>query len=664
MSAVDLERSAEDEANDRLVAESRFRWDPEVDVIPLTLGWDAEPLVVDWFGTRQPDLLVTAGGGPDGRSAWIFRPVSAAAHGAPHYDQGHPVEGLGGLRSVCAIDNGGRTRFDLIGLDRDGLVLLRNEGTDQAPAFRARESLGIAADLGIGPCRVVQMVAVDWDGDGLTDLLVGVDDLTGYWPEDDRAPRAQLVGFNQKGGHPGYDRNGLWRGQAPRGRIVWLKNVGRLGAPAFELQPEIAAESNLLDIGLRPAPLAVAWGGGKSAELLITDIQETVRIHRNFGGQRPPVLMEPRTLQCGHGPLLLPDDHTIIVAADVDGDHRVELLFGASDGRVFAVHAGPTRNDAKTPVPIVHAPGALRLGGHAVVTAADFDGDGDIDLIYGDAPGRLYSLEDLGSGADHRYGKPVALEAGGTPFRLDPGPDGMRDGPAALRLGYACPTLADWTGNGRPDLIVGGAGGEVLFLRNDGSSTAPRFGPPTALRCDGSPLITPPRVRPAVVDWNRTGRPDLIALDLQGFLCVYPRTGNAEVGRPIPLVDRLGRCLRLDGGFGQAGQCAIWAGPWTGSGEIDLLIGLPRGNRHVIPAITGEPITDLNDLSTVVLLEHRGHGVLVPRPLRYRDGRPLIIGFEGCSPCGIDAAGRGALDLLATGDDGSVAFISRDELQW
>ena len=60
----------------------------------------------------------------------------------------------------------------------------------------------------------------------------------------------------------------------------------------------------------------------------------------------------------------------------------------------------------------------------------------------------------------------------------------MLDGPVAARLGYSCPALADWTGNGRLDLIVGGAGGEVLFLRNDGGPTdAPvRHAGPVPLR--------------------------------------------------------------------------------------------------------------------------------------------------------------------------------------
>ena len=33
-----------------------------------------------------------------------------------------------------------------------------------------------------------------------------------------------------------------------------------------------------------------------------------------------------------------------------------------------------------------------------------------------------------------------------------------------------------------------------------------------------------------MADWNGSGRPDLIALDLQGFLSVYPRQGPSDVG--------------------------------------------------------------------------------------------------------------------------------------
>ena len=533
------------------------------------------------------------------------------------------------------------------------------------PSFGPRESLGLPADLGLGAVRVAQLAAVDWDGDGRVDLLVGLDDLEGYWPDSDALPVEQQVGFNQKGGHPGYDRSGLWRGRAPEGRIRWLKNVGEPGSPRFEVQPELDSDAGgRLDLAPHPAPLAVSWGGGDNLELLVTDARGLVKIHRNFGGQRPPVLMEPRVLKHAGDPLLVPEDRTNLIAADIDGDRRSELVFGSAEGRVFAIRS-TSRDAASAPQTLLQEPGPLWLGGHSVVTVGDLDGDGGLDLVFGDGPGHLYWASDLGRGAEHRYASPGPIEAGGTRFRLDPGPDGRLGGPVEPRLGYACPTLADWTGNGRLDLIVGGAGGEVLFLRNDGAVNQPRFGPPVPLRCEGAPLILPPRVRPAVADWAGTGGRDLLALDLQGFLCVYPARDEKNLDAPIPLVDRLGRVIRLDGGFGLGGHCSLWAGPWTAPGRLDLLVGLAAdAARFVVPALTGRPLDGTGEVSTVLLLENQGRLGLVARPVSHADGRPMVVGFGGCSPSGVAGAEGQPLDLLVGSDDGHVHYYRRDQLRW
>jgi hypothetical protein len=665
MAELELDAQAERDEQPLALPESRLAWDPAVGPTPLGFGWDAEPLVLDWFGEGIYDLLVSAGGGPHGRRARVYRPAPSEAHPQPLYDAGQPVESLDGLRCLGAIPNGRESRFDLVGLGAEGLVHLRNQGGARDPEFGPRTPLGIGPDLGIGPCRVVQVVTVDWDGDGLHDLLVGVDDLTDYWPDGDRLSSSQQVGFNQRGGHPGYDREGLWRGRAPVGRLFWLRNVGRPGSPEFVLQPEIVGDRHPLDVGLHPAPLAVSWQRPGSLELLLTDRRGLIHLHRNFGDQRPPVVMEPRTLLCGGAQFLLPDDRTQLVAADLDGDRRDELLYGTSDGRVFAVHAGsPGRHEVKNPQVVLHEAADLWLGGHAVVTAGDLDGDGGLDLIAGVATGRLYLLVDGGDPQRHLYRSPVVIEAGGAPARIDPGPDGMLEGPTYPRLGFACPALADWSGHGRPDLIVGGAGGEVILLPNNGARNDPRFGPPVGLRCQGMPLITPPRVRPAVADWAGRGELDLIALNLQGFLCVYPRAGKFEVGPPQPLCDRLGRYLRLDSGFGLSGRCALWAGDWSGSGLTDILVGLPRANRHVIASVTGLPCDDLDALPTVLLLENFGHGILSPKPVYHADGRPLSFGQEGCSPSGVASGSGEALNLLVGVDDGGVTFLRRDELRW
>jgi hypothetical protein len=663
MATADVDAKTEQESESEEVApaiEPGLKWDESVHFRPIGLGWDSEPLVLDWDGNGTAALLVVANGG---RSASVYRPALEGAFPRP-YDAGMPVSGLDGLRCLCALPNGSSSRFDLLGLGAEGLVLLRNQGSSDRPSFSSREPLGVPADLGLEGCRVAQLVAVDWDGDGRVDLLIGLDDMEGYWPDAGTLPPEQEVGFNQKGGHPGYDRGGLWRGRAPEGRIRWLKNVGEPGQPRFELQPELTPDAGHLDLALHPAPLAVSWYGGDNLELLVSDVRGLVKIHRNFGGQRPPVLMEPRTLKAAGDTLLLPEDRTCLIAADIDGDRRSELICGSRDGRIFAIRA-TSRDSASIPHELLQEPGPLWLGGQSVLASGDLDGDGGLNLIFGDGPGHLWWAKDLGRGSEHRYALPLPIEAGGVRFRLDPGPDGRLGGPADPRLGYSCPALVDWTGNGRFDLLVGGAGGEVLFLRNDGAANQPRFGQPVALRCEGAPLILPPRVRPAVADWKRDGGRDLIALDLQGFLCIYPAIDERNVGAPIPLVDRLGRVIRLDGGFGLGGNCSIWAGPWTAPGQVDLLVGLPVASaRFVVPALTGRTSNDHGEWSTVVLLENQGRHGLVPRPLSTLDGKPLVAGCAGCSPSGVVGLEPGQLDLIVGSDDGHVHYYRRDQLCW
>ncbi len=657
MASVDLEMGESTEmtigTEVRADPASPPSWDEATDCRPLGFGADSFVEVVEWDGPGKAALLVLAGSPIRHRTARLYRRVNKGL--GLVFDTGTPIPGLGGIVQVCSVPTEGPARFDLIARDESVLVYLRNSGTWDSPRFETLQEL--PADLGLGAGRIAQMAAVDWDGDGRTDLLLGLDELEGYWPDGDRIPHRQQIGFNQKGGHPGYDRDGRWRGNSPRGRVVWLRNVGTPAEPRFGNPEVIGPERGELDLTSRPAPLIVSWGGQGAWEFLVADDRGQVRLHRNFGGQRPPVLMEPRPLRASGRPLVLPGERTALSAADLDGDRRPAILFGSADGRVFAIQKAPGRDETTGPEPIVQEAGEFWTSGGAVLTAGDLDGDGGLDLIVGDAPGRLWQFSDRGG---RRYGLPTLVEAGGEPFRLDPGPDGLLGGPADRRLGFSAPAMVDWTGHGRLDLLVGGAGGEVVHLRNNGTLQQPRFDVPKPIKLGGSPLITPSRVRPAAGDWSGTGSIDLIALDLQGFLCVYPRIGPGEVGPPVPLTDRLGRLIRLDGGFGRGGLCTLWAGPWDEPGRIDLIVGLPRGSRHVAADLLGIPLTDLDALPTVLLLENLGHGQVVPRSVRLADGRPLIVGADGCSPVGLPGPGG----LLVGADDGRVEAFARTDLRW
>jgi hypothetical protein len=168
-----------------------------------------------------------------------------------------------------------------------------------------------------------------------------------------------------------------------------------------------------------------------------------------------------------------------------------------------------------------------------------------------------------------------------------------------------------------------------------------------------------------VASWNGTGSLDLIALDLQGFLCAYPLKDEKNVGAPIPMVDRLGRVIRLDGGFGLGGHCSIWAGPWTAPGQVDLLVGFPADSaQFILPSLTGRAWSETGAWSTVLLLENQGRLGLIPRPINTIDGEPLIIGANGCSPSGVEGIEGASLDLLVGSDDGHVHYYRRDQLHW
>src|SRR4051812_7101502 len=183
---AEVESEIRSESDEEVVSgsEPRLSWDPSVTAVPLGRGWDAQPCILDWFGSGQADLLVSAAGGPRGRMAWLYRRLPVHDAASPLVlDAGRYEPSLDGLSFLCPLGNDRTSRFDLVALDRSGLVHLPNEGTSEQPAFGPRVPTGVGMDLGIAHGQVVQMTSVDWDQDGLADLLVGVHDLTGYWPD-------------------------------------------------------------------------------------------------------------------------------------------------------------------------------------------------------------------------------------------------------------------------------------------------------------------------------------------------------------------------------------------------------------------------------------------------------------------------------------------------
>ena len=86
---------------------------------------------------------------------------------------------------------------------------------------------------------------------------------------------------------------------------------------------------------------------------------------------------------------------------------------------------------------------------------ADFDGDGDLDLLCGEFLDGFTYFENVGTRREPRYAPGRRLKA----------PDGT---PLVMDLQMITPTAIDWDGDGDLDLIVGDEDGRVALVENTG----------------------------------------------------------------------------------------------------------------------------------------------------------------------------------------------------
>lgn len=206
----------------------------------------------------------------------------------------------------------------------------------------------------------------------------------------------------------------------------------------------------------------------------------------------------------------------------------MDLISGSYPGEIYYFRRKPNNTFAAGETLKDKRGKAINAGRASAVAVADWNGNGTLDFIVGNIDGGVFLVSNEGTPQKYVFGQPETLKAVGKPI--------MADG------GNATPWVADWDGDGLPDLLLGSNAGSVVWYKNIGTKTKPELAKPvtlvdpinnsSAVKSFDKPTRNGMRTRPSVADWNGDGRPDLLVGDFNsgggqgqyhGWVWVYLR---------------------------------------------------------------------------------------------------------------------------------------------
>ena len=231
---------------------------------------------------------------------------------------------------------------------------------------------------------------------------------------------------------------------------------------------------------------------------------------------------------------------------DFDGDNDQDIIVGVGDWTDFGWdnaydnhgrwRNGPlhgyvylVRNDgsvekpkySESPEKLTAAGGEIDVYGWPSPNFADFDGDGDLDLLCGEFLDGFTYFENIGSRTEPEYAAGSRLtNAAGEPLVMD--------------LQMITPTAVDWDGDGDFDLIVGDEDGRVAFVENTGrlQNREPVFLAPQYFQQEADTLKFGALATPYAYDWDGDGDEDILCGNTAGYIGLFENLGTGDNGLP------------------------------------------------------------------------------------------------------------------------------------
>ncbi len=507
--------------------------------------------------------------------------------------------------------------------------------------------------------RNASRIAVRQNESGDLEGFITVSDGTRYKPGDHRAEDYEP-----------YDAAGIWKGGMPRHGIYrfeceWPNMPDRVEAELV-LPPE---RGGLLSIS------SLEWMRSLAAA------EGQLIFGTSLGGMYfVPGAFEDLTADGVAGKVPVTDPHGRVLRHPAVGTYlsaypsadgkRTDLLAAGEGGMYyyrFADELG-TRGQPvfEQPRAVLQESAELYGGSLVVPNVTDWNGDGRLDIVAGNAGGQLLFFENQGTDADPQFAPAVPISAGGEPIRIRGGYRGSIQGPGEGHWGYTCPTVVDWNGDGLSDVVMNDIRGMHTVYLNRGTPKAPDLAPPQPLFVDALELHGTWRTRPAA---GMLGdRMAYVTLDDDDQLHLYWRIDDFNL-------EDAGKLLLDDGSpiqanflpAGGTGRAKFQLVDVDRDGKVDLLVGTPRHAAFPEPN-AGVPWSLNRAGSAVLLLRNVGtneHPQFSYPAVMAVDGQTMHFGQHSCAPVATKL-GRGDADwnLVVGTETGRMIFFSGADVEW
>jgi hypothetical protein len=369
---------------------------------------------------------------------------------------------------------------------------------------------------------------------------------------------------------------------------------------------------------------------------------------------------------------------------DYDGDGALDLIVGLEDWSYYGWDDawdengnwtnGPLRgyvflfrNVGSTEQPVYAEPEKLHAGGEIIdvygcpsPNFADFDGDGDLDLLCGEFLDGFTYFENIGTRQEPVYAAGRRLQS----------PDGS---PLVMDLQMIVPIAFDWDRDGDIDLIVGDEDGRVALIENTGKLApdgTPQFLPPRYFQQEADTLKCGALATPVAFDWDGDGDFDILCGNTAGYIEYFENLSGPGVEAPkwaAPVrLEADGEPLRILAGYkgsiqGPAeakwGYTCLSVADWDDDGLPDIVFNSIWGKIQWCKNVGTRPEPRLSAPQSIEAQWPESP----PKPSWtwwQPEPREFVTQWR-TTPIAVDWTGNGLVDLVVLDHEGYLTLLRR-----